>query len=270
MSAVGEVVVAQLNPIHALFPRTELLPFRVEIASQAQMEGVLRLRAASYGKYIPELGARLRETEAADEEIGCEVFVATSKLDGSVLGSLRSHANVFNPLPVQHSLSLPPQFRRMRLLESTRLCVKDNSGSSVVRSALFKAVYLYSLSQHVDWVLATGRRPMDRLYENMQFQDVGSPGVFYPMHFSAGVPHRVMYMAPESLQPLWHASRHQLYRFFIETHHPDIDLTRAKPLLYPWQCPEVRTLQTIHGACDLTSMWQQPMLRHAGPQVAAS
>ena len=260
---------AQLNPIHPLCQRTVRLPFRVEIASNAHMQGVLRLRAQTYAQHTPDLGARLREPEAADEAIGCEIFVATSKLDGSVLGSLRSHANVFQPLPVQHSLTLPIQFRHMRLLEFTRLCINGDSSASVVRSALFKALYLYSLSQKVDWLLATSPSPVDSIYEGLQFRDVGSPGALYPVRSSAGVPQRVMYMAPDALQPLWRASRHQLYGFFMETHHPDIDLSRAKPLRYPWQCPEMPTPQTCYSALNLRPGW--PMVQYpAGPQVAAS
>lgn len=220
------------------FP-SEILPFKVEIASRAQMEGVIQLRAASYGKHLPELGAKLREAEAADFEPGCEVFVATSKLDGSMLGTLRTHANQIKALPLQHSLKLPARFHGSRMVETTRLCVKGNPQSSLVRTALFKALHSYCLAQDVDWMMATGRRPVDRIYDSLYFSDVGEAGVFYPMTFTGGVPHRVMQLAPRAVQPLWHASQHSLHRFFFEAHHPDIDLSRAKPLVQPWHCPEI-------------------------------
>lgn len=217
---------------------TAHLPFRVEIASPEQMHGVIQLRAASYGKHLPDLGCKLREAEAADFEPGCEVFVATSKLDGSVLGTLRTHANLVQAIPLQYSLKLPQRFGGSRMVETTRLCVKGNPNSSLVRSALFKALHSYCLEQQVDWMMATGRRPVDRIYDSLYFSDVGDTGVFYPMTFTGGVPHRVMYLAPQAVQPLWHAAQHSLHDFFFATQHPDIDLSRAKPLTQAWKCPE--------------------------------
>lgn len=217
---------------------TEHLPFRVEIASPAQMEGVIQLRAASYGKHLPDLGCKLREAEAADTEPGCEVFIATSKFDGTVLGTLRTHANVIHAIPLQHSLKLPERFHGSRMVETTRLCIKGNPNSSLVRSALFKALHTYCLEQQVDWMMATGRRPVDRIYDSLYFSDVGDTGVFYPMTFTGGVPHRVMYLAPQTVQPLWQAARHNLHDFFFATQHPDIDLSRAKAMSQVWRCPE--------------------------------
>jgi hypothetical protein len=229
---------------------TEILPFRVEIASPEQMEGVIQLRAASYGKHLPELGAKLREPEAADFEVGCEVFVATSKLDGSVLGTLRTHANLAKALPLQHSLKLPSRFHNTRMVEATRLCVKGNPHSSLVRSALFKALHTYCLERNVGAMMATGRRPVDRIYDSLYFSDVGESGVFYPMTFTGGVPHRVMHLAPEAVQRLWNASQHSLYQFFFETQHPDIDLSAAKANHHAWECPEMDApQQTAEDFC---------------------
>ncbi|WP_141211407.1 hypothetical protein [Rhodoferax sp. TH121] len=244
---------------------TEHLPFRVEIASPAQMEGVIQLRAASYGKHLPDLGCKLREAETADTETGCEVFIATSKFDGTVLGTLRTHANVVHAIPLQHSLKLPTRFRGSRMVETTRLCIKGNPNSSLVRSALFKALHTYCLEHNVDWMLATGRRPVDRIYDSLYFSDVGDPGVFYPMTFTGGVPHRVMYLAPQAVQPLWHAARHNLHDFFFATRHPDIDLSRAKPLPQTWYCPEPNADQ--HTQEDALPMHTPATLQQA-PRVA--
>lgn len=229
--------------IHAAVIRTETLPFRIEIASEAQMPGVLQLRAASYGKHLPELGAKLRQAEDADFLKGCENLVATSKLDGSVLGTLRTHANVIAPLPLQMSVKLPRTFRNRRMVESTRLCIKGNPGSSLVRTALFKAFHQYCLDQQADYMLATGRKPVDRMYDGLLFRDVGQSQHFYPMTFTGGIPHRVMYLAPEQVQTLWTAGQHPLTEFFFERKHPDIDLSRARSLASEvWLCPETASV----------------------------
>lgn len=216
----------------------EILPFRVEIASRNNLQEVADLRAASYGKHLPALAESLRQPEAADFARGCEVFVARSKFDGSLLGTLRTHSNLFNPLPLQASLELPERFRGTRMLETTRLCVKGNAGASIVRTALFKAMHRYCLDQSVDWMLAAARRPVDRIHDSLLFEDVKEPRVYYPMAHAGGVPHRVLSMSVTDMQRQWLNCRHPLYSFGFETRHPDIDLSMAQDLNFDWRCPD--------------------------------
>ena len=216
----------------------ESLPFRVEIASRQQLQEVADLRAATYGKHLPTLGASLSQPEPADLALGCEVFVARSKLDGSLLGTLRTHANMVNPLPLQASLDLPKRFSGTRMVETTRLCVKGSPGASTVRSALFKAMHQYCLDQSVDWMLAAARRPVDRIHDSLLFEDVKEPNVYYPMAHAGGVPHRVMSFSPANAEKLWRTHQHPLHHFIFQTHHMDIDLSRARDLNFAWDCPE--------------------------------
>lgn len=216
----------------------EILPFRVEIASRKQLQEVAALRAATYGKHLPSLAESLGQPEPADYARGCEVLVAKSKFDGSLLGTLRTHSNVFNPLPLQASLELPERFRGTRMVETTRLCVKGSLGASTVRSALFKALHQYCLDQNVDWMLAAARRPVDRIHDSLLFEDVNGHGVYYPMAHAGGVPHRVLSFSPAKAEQLWRTNQHPLYRFVFETHHADIDLSMAQDLNFDWQCPD--------------------------------
>ncbi|WNO04286.1 N-acyl amino acid synthase FeeM domain-containing protein [Rhodoferax mekongensis] len=232
---------ALVERIQAAVARTETLPFRVEIATEAQMDGVIQLRAASYGKHLPELGAKLREAEAADFELGCEVLVATSKLDGSVLGTLRTHANVVAPLPLEASMTLPEKFDDTLMVETTRLCIKGSSQGSLVRSALFKALHQYCMEQGVNWMLAAGRKPVDKIYDWLLFSDVTEKSMFFPMQHAGMVPHRVMYFSPQEANALWLTHQHPLHSFVFETVHPDIDLSKARPLAIT---PEYSTLFT--------------------------
>ncbi|WP_158080900.1 hypothetical protein [Pelomonas sp. KK5] len=206
------------------------LPFRISVATRADIEQVADLRATTYGRHLPELGERLAQAEAADFEPGCEVLVARSKLDDSVLGTLRIHSNVLKPLPLEASYPLPPQYEGQRLAEATRLCVKGAAGSSLVRNALFKAFFNYCQQQQVDWLLAVGRRPVDRLYDALLFSDVGEAGRYYPMAHVGNVAHRVMSFLTEGAEPLWMRNNHPLYGFVFLTDHPDIDLSGARSL----------------------------------------
>ena len=224
-----------LTPQKNLTP--EILPFIVRIASEQDMEKIADLRKATYGKHLPELAEKLRQPEACDYEIGCEVIVAASKLDGSLLGTLRTHANVSKPLPLQASITLPEKFQDMRMVETTRLCVVGHSHSNMVRNALFKALFQYCHAQKADWMMAAGRRPIDRIYDALLFTDVAEAGKFYPMAHANGMPHRVMGLRTAS-RSSWAATQHPLFRFIFETRHADIDLSMAANLDFPWQCPE--------------------------------
>jgi hypothetical protein len=209
---------------------SERLPFRVKIATADELIPVARLRAAAYGKHLPALATRLLRPEAADFELGNEVFVAVSKLDGSMLGTIRTHSNLFKPLPLEESFDLPLHFQGRRLIEATRLSVLGNLQASLVRNALFKTFFQYCLAQKADWMLAAGRRPVDRLYDSMLWRDVDGVGNLYPMAHAAGVPHRVMCMAPAEAEPIWRAADHPLFRFAFQTVHPDLDFAGVRPL----------------------------------------
>jgi hypothetical protein len=208
----------------------ERLPFIVRVATVDELTAVARLRAAAYGRHLPALAARLRQPEAADFEPGNEVFVAVSKLDHSILGSIRTHSNVFRPIPLEQSMELPAQFQGCRLIEATRLSVPGNLQASLVRNALFKAFFQYCLAQKADWMLAAGRPPVDRLYASMLWSDVSRTGELYPMAHAAGVPHRVMCMAPSQAESIWRAANHPLLRFAFETTHPDLDFSGVRQL----------------------------------------
>jgi hypothetical protein len=208
----------------------EVLPFRVEIASKLELPQIAKTRIAAYGKHLPEFAKKLNEPESADFEPGCEVFVARAKLDGSVLGTFRLHSNAYKPLPLQASVDLPEAYEGKRMIEAVRLCVVGGVNSSVVRSALFKALYQYCLTQGVDWMVIVGRRPMDRFYESLSFEDVFEKNAFYPMAHGCGIPHRVMSLPTAAIEPRCHEWNHPILNFLLRTSHPDIDLARAQDL----------------------------------------
>mgnify|MGYP001161541809 CR=1 FL=1 len=219
------------------FSISEQLPFVVQLASRQDLKEVAAFRAASYGKHLPTLGTTLGQPEAADYELGCEVLVARAKLDGSLLGTMRIHTNVFKYLPLQASLRMPERFRNTRMVETTRLCIKGSPNASLVRTAMFKAQFHYCLVQRIDWMIAAGRRPVDRIYEGLRFSDVGEPNEFYPMAHAAGIPHRVMCLSPREALQMWSVD-HPLYRFIMTTEHKDIDVSMATSLNFPWACPD--------------------------------
>ena len=77
---------------------------------------------------------------------------------------------------MEASVDLPAYFHGLRLIEATRLSVLGSLQASLVRNALFKTFFQYCLSQKAAWMLAAGRRPVDRLYDSMLWRDVDGVG----------------------------------------------------------------------------------------------
>ena len=209
----------------------ERLPFEVRVARSDELMAVAKLRSAAYGRHLPTVGAQLVRPEMADYETGCEVFVAVSKLDGSLLGTLRTHTNLLRPLPLEASIRLPDEYQDKRLVEAARLAVPSGQTASQVRNALFKAFFLYSAAQDLDWMVVTGRRPIDRMYDSLLYTDVAEPGAFYEMEHVGGIPHRVMSMPVSEAEPIWRRAEHPLYQFAFVMQHPDIDISGARDLI---------------------------------------
>jgi hypothetical protein len=82
----------------------------------------------------------------------------------------------------------------------------------------------------VDWMMAAGRRPVDRIYDSLLFTDVEREGLFYPMAHANGILHRVMCLSPSEAQASWTSKNHPMLGFFCETAHPDIRISNVADL----------------------------------------
>jgi hypothetical protein len=94
----------------------------------------------------------------------------------------------------------------------------------VVKLALMKALFEYCEEAGVEWMIATGRAPIDRQYEQLLFQDVFGAGEMVPLRHVGNIPHRVMSFEVPTAEARWRAAGHPLIKFFRETSHPDIDI----------------------------------------------
>jgi hypothetical protein len=209
------------------------MPFTVRIATEgADLEQVVRLRRAAYGRHVPEFAQRLG-VEEGDRAPGTTILLAESKLDGALLGTMRIQTSEHAPLPVQRSVALPDWCSRGRLAEATRLAVAAGGPGRVVKVMLFKALFLFCEQQHIDWMIITARAPLDREYETMLFQDVFGDRQFIPMPHVGNLPHRVLAGEVSEARRQWREAGHPLFGFVFQTHHPDIDLRQAERFTLP-------------------------------------
>lgn len=213
---------------------TERLPFKIRLAtSDEQMQKVARVRYAAYARHVPEFAEKLKQPEATDFLGGTHVLLAESNLDGTPLGTMRVQVNKHGPLPMEQSVILPDWLRGQTLLEATRLGVSEGSVGRVVKAALLKACFTYCKRGGVDWMVITARKPLDRQYDALLFQDVFSTREFMPMPHVGNIPHRVMAINVHTAEARWAEAHHPLYRFMCQTIHPDIDVVQDEIFTTP-------------------------------------
>jgi hypothetical protein len=204
------------------------LGFSVRFADAVDLEKAVKVRSAAYGRSLPdahELVAKLALPEAADFEPGCAVVVACSDADQSVMGTMRIHTNAHKPLPLEASVVLPERFSGRRLSEVTRLSVLRSPQATLVRNALFKAFYLFSIEQKIDFMIVAGRKPVDRMHDMLLFTDVFEKGVYIPMAHAGNIPHRVLCFDIEAAPRTWASVNHPMLGFVVDTNHPGINMS---------------------------------------------
>lgn len=203
----------------------EILPFTVRVVSNPQeLHKAVEIRHHAYARHLPEFAESLKHPEAADAEDGVVILLAESKLDGSPLGTMRIQTNEYAPLCLEQSIVLPEALRVQRLAEATRLGVTNDRGGRLVTTMLFKAYFLLCQQKQIDWMVVTGRAPVDRTYDRLLFNDV-FPGIGYmPIRHVGNLPHRVMQFEVATAETRWAAVKHPLYDFIFRTIHPDLTL----------------------------------------------
>lgn len=204
---------------------SERLPFTVRLVrNEIDLRKAVQIRHAAYKRHVPVFAQSLMMPEPHDAEHGVVVLLAESKVDGSPLGTMRIQTNFFKPLGLEQSVKLPEWLTARPLAEATRLGVTEARIGRLVKSVLFKAFFLYCQRNAVEWMVVSGRNPIDRMYERLMFNEV-YPGMgFVPLAHVGNLPHRIMQLEVAEVEPRWGAANHPLYHFFFHTSHPDIDV----------------------------------------------
>jgi len=118
------------------------------------------------------------------------------------------------------------------------LGVTNEKGGRLVTTMLFKAFFQYCQQTGIEWMVVAGRAPVDRMYDRLMFEDV-FPGMGYiPLAHAGNLPHRVMSLEVDTVEPSWAAAKQPLYDFFFHTHHPDLDVGgQHQPYVTPMAMP---------------------------------
>ncbi len=209
---------------------TERLPFTIRrVETEDSLRKAVGIRHAAYARHVPEFARSLEAPEACDYADDTVVLIAESKLDGSAIGTARIQTNLHGQLHIEESVELPEWLQGRRLAEVTRLGVSEGRIGHVVKIALIKACFEYCEQNGIDYAVVTGRRPIDRHYEQLLFSDVLENKEMVPLRHVGGIPHRVMAFEIATGEQRWAAARHPLLGYFRHTHHPDIDIAPRVP-----------------------------------------
>ncbi|AMM13934.1 hypothetical protein AX768_07290 [Burkholderia sp. PAMC 28687] len=185
------------------------------------------------------------QPEAYDRDPGGLIFLAEAKLNRAPVGTMRVQSNRYQKLSLQTSVDLP-DWVSGRLVGATRLGVETGEAGRMVKTALFKAFYLYCMLEQIEWMVIAARTPLDRQYAAMLFRDVYGEKEFIPLAHAANIPHRVMAFEVATAEHRWREARHPLYDFMVATHHPDIDLSAAPSLNWPGTTDPASNLTSQH------------------------
>lgn len=208
----------------------ERLPFTVRLVrTEHELAKAVAIRHAAYARHLPEFAEQLRQPELSDFSDECAVLLAESRLDGSPLGTIRIQTNRRDPLPLEQSVDLPDWLRQSNAAEAARLGVAEGMAGHLVKTMLFKAFYLYCLNSGIDWMVIAGRSPIDRQYQRLLFQDVFPGQGYVPLRHVSNLPHRIMCFDVATAEARWARAKHPLYKFMVQTRHPDLMLDQAEP-----------------------------------------
>lgn len=206
----------------------EPLPFTVQIAHRpGDLAAAREVRAAAYGRHVPELGSTLTAPDPLDTQPDTTVVLARSKRTRAPIGTVRIAVNTRRPLQIEQAAPLPETLRTAVAAEITRLAVQPGNRDPALRLALMKAAYLTCLVRQARWMVIGARGPgLTRQYTTLGFIDIADGGLSVPLPHAGDLPHRILIFDVTAAERRWHATGHPLYDFMVRAHHPDIDLLR--------------------------------------------
>jgi hypothetical protein len=205
------------------------LPFVVRVVrTEAHLQEVCDLRALAYGKRMPEFGRALSVPEPSDKARGTTILMAQDKGTGEVVGTLRIHSNIQEPLPIQGVVDIPKRLQENLLVELCRFSIKPGYNKTTVRLGLFKAMYLYCYAHQVQYIWVAARKPLNEIYKSLGFHAPdGGEEQWVPLSYADNIPHSILMFDVLAAERTWFDMRHPLYEFMGRTYHPDIQVFRT-------------------------------------------
>ncbi|MDH4394789.1 MAG: hypothetical protein QE278_03830 [Limnobacter sp.] len=203
---------------------SEFLPFEILLAEGIEdLSSTAKLRKLAYQRHLPDFSSTLSDDlDPTDTHPSMAVLNAYSKLDKTLLASVRIQVSHSEPLILEQSFALPQALRKGRIAEISRLVIQAKGESLMLRLMLIKACYWYCRFQAVDNAFLCARHPVDRQYRRFELKDVLPNQGTVEMAHIGNIPHRVLWFNVLGLESDWRVSGNATYPLFFEKSHPDI------------------------------------------------
>jgi hypothetical protein len=234
ISSTGLAPLASLTPALTQYREIEeRLPFTVRLVhDEPTLHKAVQIRQSAYARHLPDVARGMETPESMDTQDGVAVLLAESKVDGSPLGTVRLQTNAWQPLALEKAIELPSWLQGKRLAHVSRLGVAQGHTGRLVRLMLFKGLFMYWKLHQIDWAVVAAREPLDRMYQQLLFQDVFPGEGFTPLPHMGNVPHRIMAFNVDTAFERWKQAAHPLTQFIFYTYHPDLDVGELGPAHY--------------------------------------
>jgi hypothetical protein len=202
---------------------TKELPFHVVLARQrATLSKSALVRHEAFQRHLHPFAIENEgpQFDNLDESAETVVFMAKCKMTGEPLGSAR----VTECNDIADHLSpdeeVPSEVRGRRALLFSRLAVSGGERGRLVRAALGKAVFLYSIAKQCQIVFVAP--PRERLYYKDGFRNILPNGPLLPYRANSGVMSRILFIETWSYQNVLENSNTALHNFIFAKYHPDL------------------------------------------------
>jgi hypothetical protein len=209
----------------------EKLDFRIKLLRNDQrLEDAIRVRHDVFNRHHADVEGGELETfnqiERKDIQAGCVLLVAESKLDNSILGSVRIETNTNRPLSIEHEVPLPESIRGRHLAILSRMSVVGGLSGKNVFFALSKAIYLYCLAKQINSALLCC--PVDslsRMYSRFGWTHLYGVSERYKLNENPKLTFSILHWHIELLRGvLKEISGKRAHDFLFEKFHPDIEI----------------------------------------------
>lgn len=224
MPASPPTAPAHDRPYSVAPDETARLPFRVRLArDDSDLQRIVDLRVTTYGRHIPSMADSVAQPEPDDRRPETLLLMAESLSSGQLLGAARLIHNGVQPLKLEQTFAVPGLFQNRFVAEAGRLTVLGAPESRMATLSLVKAMYEICFHAGIELAAITARRPMDRVYLAMRFDDVlcGRKIPYAPV---GHLPHGLYTMPIHEADTRWREAVCPLYPFMARTLHPDIDV----------------------------------------------
>lgn len=205
----------------------QLLPFTVSVAdTRTDLAEIVSLRSAAYSRHNAPAADKLRSPEEDDWRDDIVLLVARSKLDGGIVGTIRINPNLAAPMSLESATALPARFAHARCVEFMRLGVSSGGAGRLVTSALAKASFYICAASQIDYIFVASRPPVDIVYRRYCFDDL-LEGRKVELPYAPGAAHSILCLPVREAESRWMGRSPGVHQFFVETHHPDLELDFA-------------------------------------------